>query len=71
MAQLGMKQNIQPLDSKVGDTVTIIEGAFNGLSGKITSIDNEKGKLKVNIDMFGRETSTELDFKQVKPLENN
>ena len=71
MAQLGMKQNIQPLDSKVGDTVTIIEGAFNGLSGKITSIDNKKGKLKVNIDMFGRETSTELDFKQVKPLENN
>ncbi|EKK20053.1 Transcription antitermination protein NusG [Fructilactobacillus florum 8D] len=68
MASLGVKQNVTPLESQVGDTVTITEGAFNGLSGKITSIDNEKGKLKVNIDMFGRETSTELDFHQVKPL---
>ncbi|USS84915.1 transcription termination/antitermination protein NusG [Fructilactobacillus ixorae] len=68
MASLGMQATVQPLDSQVGDTVTIVEGAFKGLSGKITSIDNEKGKLKVNIDMFGRETSTELDFHQVKPL---
>ncbi|USS87844.1 transcription termination/antitermination protein NusG [Fructilactobacillus hinvesii] len=68
MASLGVKETVQPLDSEVGDTVTIVDGAFKGLSGKITSIDNEKGKLKVNIDMFGRETSTELDFNQVKPL---
>ncbi|WP_413627602.1 transcription termination/antitermination protein NusG [Fructilactobacillus vespulae] len=69
MAQLGMKHNVQPLESKVGDTVTITADAFKGLSGKITEIDNEKGKLKVIIDMFGRETSAELEFDQVKPLE--
>ncbi|CAM2779737.1 transcription termination/antitermination protein NusG [Fructilactobacillus fructivorans] len=69
MSTIGVKKHVKPLDSQVGDTVTIVEGAFKGLSGKITEIDNTKGKLKVNIDMFGRETSTELEFDQVKPLE--
>lgn len=36
--------------------------------GKITEIDMERAKLKVNVDMFGRETSTELDFEQIDKL---
>ncbi len=47
----------------------IIEGAFSGLEGVVTEIDEEKQKLKVNIDMFGRETSTELDFEQVDNID--
>lgn len=58
----------QELDVEVGETIKIVEGAFADLTGKITEIDNEKMKLKVNIEMFGRETATELDFDQVDKL---
>mgnify|MGYP003378812050 CR=1 FL=1 len=46
----------------------IIEGAFAGMEGQVVEIDDEKQKLKVNIDMFGRETSAELDFEQVDQI---
>lgn len=63
-----MSKRVTDLDVELGETVTITEGAFSGLTGEITEIDLEKQKLKVNIDMFGRETSTELDFDQVDKL---
>jgi len=65
LKRLGMSTRHEELDVNVGDTVKIIDGAFTGLDGKVTEIDNEKMRLKVNIDMFGRETSTELEFDQV------
>ena len=57
-----------PVDlyAKVGDYVIITEGAFDGMSGKVTEIDDEKQKVKVTIEMFGRETVAELEFYQVK-----
>ena len=48
-----------------GEPVTITDGAFNGLSGFVEEVDSEKGKLKVMIEMFGRETIAELDYNQV------
>jgi len=54
------------LHAKVGDYVIITEGAFDGMSGKVTEIDDEKQKVKVTIEMFGRETVAELEFYQVK-----
>lgn len=68
LRRLGISTRHQEIDFEVGDTVTIIEGAFSGLMGKITEIDMERAKLKVNVDMFGRETSTELDFEQIDKL---
>ncbi|RRG09201.1 MAG: transcription termination/antitermination protein NusG [Lactobacillus sp.] len=68
LRRLGMSARHEDLDVEVGETVKIVEGAFADLTGKITEIDNEKMKLKVNIEMFGRETSTELDFDQVDKL---
>ena len=68
LRQLGMSARHTDVDFNVDDTVTIIDGAFSGLSGKITEVDAEKLKLKVNIDMFGRETSTELDYDQVDKI---
>ncbi|WP_029508429.1 transcription termination/antitermination protein NusG [Paucilactobacillus suebicus] len=68
LRRLGMSARHEDLDVEVGETVKIIEGAFADLTGKITEIDNEKMKLKVNIEMFGRETSTELDFDQVDKI---
>lgn len=68
LRKLGISTRHKELDVEVGETVTIIEGAFSGLTGAITEIDTEKQKLKVNIDMFGRETSTELDFEQIDKI---
>ncbi|WP_270784681.1 KOW motif-containing protein, partial [Enterococcus faecium] len=64
---MGLRQN--DLEVEVGEVVKIIEGAFAGLEGQVTEVDGEKEKLKVNIDMFGRETSTELDFDQVDKID--
>ena len=50
----------------VSDTVTILGGPFVNYEGLISSIDEEKGKVKVMITIFGRETPVELDFTQVK-----
>lgn len=68
LKRLGMSSRHQDLDVEVGDTIKIVDGAFSGMEGKITELDHDKMKLKVNIDMFGRETSAELDFDQVDPV---
>ena len=68
LRSIGMSTRTSDLEVNVGDTVKIIEGAFAGLEGQVAEIDEEKQKLKVTIDMFGRETSTELDFEQVDSL---
>ncbi len=68
LRRIGLSARHQEINFEVGETITIIEGAFNGLTGKITEIEMEKAKLKVNVEMFGRETSTELDFEQVDKL---
>lgn len=69
LRSLGMSTRTVELKVEVGETVKIIEGAFSGLEGQVTEVDGEKEKLKVNIDMFGRETSTELDFEQVDKID--
>ncbi|GMA47689.1 transcription antitermination protein [Tetragenococcus muriaticus PMC-11-5] len=68
---LGMSTRTVELKVENGETVKIVEGAFSGLEGQVSEIDEEKQKLKVNIDMFGRETSTELDFDQVDKIDEN
>ncbi|MBU3828527.1 MAG: transcription termination/antitermination protein NusG [Candidatus Lactobacillus pullistercoris] len=54
---------------ELGEQVTITEGAFNGMVGKITDIQPDKYKLYVSVDMFGRATTAELDYDQVKKLD--
>ena len=68
LRQLGMSTRHLDVEFKVGESVKIVDGAFSGLVGQITEVDDEKMKLKVNIDMFGRETATELDYDQVDEL---
>lgn len=53
-------------DFEVGESVTIVEGAFAKMTGKVTEIDSEHDKLKVDVDMFGRMTSTEVAFSDVQ-----
>ena len=56
------------LKISIGENVTITDGPFKGMEGKVQDIDVAKGKLKVNVNMFGRETPVELDFLQVKSM---
>ena len=51
-----------------GEAVKIIDGPFADFLGTVDSIDEEKGKLKVLVSIFGRETPVELDFLQVAKL---
>jgi len=50
------------------DAILIIDGPFKELEGKVSEIDEERGKVKVLVSMFGRETPVELDFLQVKKV---
>lgn len=50
------------------DTVKIVDGPFADFIGKIDSVDEEKGKVRVLVSIFGRETPVELDFLQVQKL---
>jgi transcriptional antiterminator NusG len=52
----------------VGESVKIVDGPFKDLEGKISEIDSEKGKVRVMVLMFGRETSVELDLLQVRKV---
>ena len=54
------------IDIEIGETVLIVDGPFKDLEGKVNSVDEERGKVKVLVQMFGRETPVELDFLQVK-----
>ncbi len=54
------------IDFSVGDNVIVLDGPFVNYEGVINTIDEEKGKVKVFITIFGRETPVELDFTQVK-----
>lgn len=53
---------------KVGQSVKITDGPFIDFIGSVDAIDQEKGKVKVLLSLFGRETPVELDFLQVEKL---
>lgn len=66
-----MTQGAQPTFKSVfseGDTVKIIDGPFAEFIGKVDTVDKERGKVKVLVSIFGRETPVELDFLQVAKL---
>ncbi len=56
------------IDLQINDAITIIDGPFKDLDGKVNEVDEDRGKVKVLVAMFGRETPVELDFLQVKKI---
>ena len=56
------------IEVKEGDLVKIIDGPFKDFDGKVAEVDEERGKVKVMVNMFGRDTPVELDYLQIKKL---
>lgn len=56
------------IDIGKDDLVKVVDGPFKDMDGRVSDVDEERGKVKVFVSMFGRETPVELDFLQVKKL---
>lgn len=68
LKQMGVTDRLAELDMEIGEVVQVLEGPFAEFQGKIEEIDETKQKVKVAVDMFGRETKMELDFSQVEKI---
>ena len=68
MENLGIRTNDLIVDFKVGDTIKVVKGAWEDTIGVIQSIDLQKQKIIINVDMFGRETPVELNFTDVEKM---
>lgn len=66
--RMGVEEPKYKIDVNVGDPVKIVDGPFKDFDGKIDEVDEERGRVKVLVSMFGRETPVELDFLQIKKL---
>jgi transcription termination/antitermination protein NusG len=56
------------MNIEVGEMIRIADGPFKDLEGKVNEVDTERGKVKILVSMFGRETPVELDFLQIKKI---
>ncbi|MGG3916510.1 transcription termination/antitermination protein NusG [Bacillus sp. es.034] len=68
LKQMGMTEKKVEIDFELGETVRVNEGPFANFTGSIEEIDNAKAKVKVLVNMFGRDTPVELDFSQIDKL---
>ena len=53
---------------RIGDHVRVVDGPFSAFNGVVDEVNNERGKVKVMVSIFGRATPVELDFLQVQPV---
>jgi transcriptional antiterminator NusG len=65
---MGSKTVKHTIDLTVGESVIITDGPFKELEGRVGEVDEERGRVKVMVPMFGRETPVELDFLQIKKI---
>ncbi|MDP3954073.1 MAG: transcription termination/antitermination protein NusG [bacterium] len=68
MKRMGVDEPKYKFDIEIGDTVKVTDGPFKDFDGRVSEIDTERGRVKVLVTMFGRETPVELDFLQVKKI---
>jgi transcriptional antiterminator NusG len=66
--RMGIEEPKFMIDLGKGDLVNIVDGPFKGFDGAVEEVDQDKGKIKVMVSMFGRETPVELDSLQVKKI---
>lgn len=66
--RMGVEEPKHQIDLSVGEVVNITDGPFKGFDGAVSEIDNTKGKIRVMVSMFGRDTPVELDALQVNKV---
>ncbi len=66
--RMGVAEPKYKIDVASGDSVKIIDGPFKDFDGKVDKVDEEKGRIKVLVSIFGRETPVELDFLQINKI---
>ena len=66
--RMGVEEPKHQIDFEEGEVVSVVDGPFTGFDGTISEIDTVKGKIKVMVSMFGRDTPVELDALQVKKI---
>ena len=67
-SRMGADQVKHKIDLVMGEAIQIVDGPFKDFEGKVSEIDDSRGKIKVLVSMFGRETPVEIDFLQVKKI---
>lgn len=65
---MGFEVPVINVDYDVNDSVNVVNGPLTGFIGTVQEINKDKGKVKVLVSMFGRETPVELDFAQVEKI---
>ncbi len=68
LQRMGVAEPKYKIDVETGSAVRITDGPFKEFEGKVSDVDEGRGKVKVLVSMFGRETPVELDFLQIKKL---
>lgn len=66
--RMGVEEPKYKIDVMAGSPVRITDGPFKEFEGKVSEVDEARGKVKVLVSMFGRETPVELDFLQIKKI---
>ncbi len=66
--RMGVEEPKHHIDLSEGEVISIIDGPFKGFDGTVSEIDEIKGKVKVMVSMFGRDTPVELDALQVNKV---
>ncbi|RFU68644.1 transcription termination/antitermination protein NusG [Peribacillus saganii] len=68
LKRMGMEERRVDINLELGETVRVKEGPFANFTGSVEELDKDKSKVKVLVNMFGRDTPVELDFDQVEKL---
>ena len=66
--RMGVEEPKYKIDVSLNTPVRIIDGPFKDFEGRVSEIDEARGKVKILVSMFGRETPVELDFLQIKKI---
>lgn len=68
LKRMGVAEPVVQFDFELKENVRVTDGPFSDFTGSVEHIDMDKQKVKVHVNMFGRETPVELDFSQIEKI---